>query len=115
MPLSKMSMVQEFTISRDKSCRINVESRPLSSTTFGWPKGQDMGSSAGGDERFVSQESSSETNGDINFTSSNGLWLGCYFAFGLSGKGIGVAEAVVPNFSFRLPWEGFLWKIFSKG
>ena len=48
----------------------------------------------------------------MNFTSSNGLWLGCYFALGFSGQGIGVAEAVVPNFSLRLPWGYFFLKKF---
>jgi hypothetical protein len=39
--------------------------------------------------------------------------LGCCFAFGFLGQGIGVAEAVIPNFSSRLPWEGFSLKSFK--
>ena len=99
-------MAQKFSFLRDISCKINVESRPSSRTMFGWPERHGLGSSEGGDECSVSHESSCETNGHMNFTSSNGLWLGCCFAFGLSGKGIGVVEAVVPNFSSRPPWEG---------
>ena len=79
-----MSMAQKFSFLRDKSCRINVESRPSSRTTFRWPEGHGLGSSEGGDEHSISHESSCETNGDMNFTSSNGLLLGCYTVSGLS-------------------------------
>jgi hypothetical protein len=54
-------------------------------------------------------------NGDINFTSSNGLWLGCCSIFGLSGQGIGVAEAIIPNFSSRPHGKVFLKKAFQRG
>ena len=37
----------------------------------------------GDDGCFISQESLGETNGDINFTSLNGLWIRCCFAIGL--------------------------------
>jgi hypothetical protein len=33
-----------------------------------------------------------EKNGGPNFTSSNGLWLGCCFVFGHSGQGIGLVS-----------------------
>jgi hypothetical protein len=49
-----------------------------------------------------------EKNGGMNFTCSSGLWLGCCFAFGHSGQGIGLVEAIVPNFSSRPPMKGFL-------
>ena len=76
MALSKMSMAHEFLFLRDLSCRINVESRPQSRTTLGWPEGQDLCSSEGGDECSVSQGNSGEMNGDMNFASSNGSMLG---------------------------------------
>jgi hypothetical protein len=34
---------------------------------------------------------------------------------GILGQGIGVAEAVIPKFSSRPPWEGFSWIRLSKG
>ena len=71
--VSRMSMAQKFSFSRDVSCRIKVESRPLSRTTLGWPEGQGLGSREGGDGHSVSQGCLGETNGDMNFTSSN--WL----------------------------------------
>jgi hypothetical protein len=66
-------------------------------------EGRGLCSSEGDGICSVSQASLGETNGDMNFTSSNMLWLGCYYAFGFSGLGIGVAEAAIPNFSSRLP------------
>ena len=43
---------------------------------LGWPEGQDLGSSKGGDECSISQESLGETNGDINFTPQTGYsWV----------------------------------------
>ena len=96
--VSRLSMAHEFSL-----CRIMVNSRPLSRTTFWWLEGYCLSSSEGDEGRSISQGNLCEMNGDINFTSSNGLWLGSCFAFGLLGQGIGVAEAVVPNFSFRLP------------
>jgi hypothetical protein len=105
-------MSQKFSFSRDISCRINVDSRPLSRTTFGWLEGHGLGSSEGDDGCSNSQESLGETNRDTNFTSSNGLWVRCCFAIGLSGREIGAAKAVFPNFSLRLPWEVFLEKVF---
>ena len=74
--VSRMSMAQKFSFSRDVSCRIKVESRPLSRTTLGWPEGQDLGLSEGGDECSISQENSGKMNGDMNFTSSNSSLLG---------------------------------------
>ena len=65
-----------------------------------------MGSSKDGDECSISQESSCETNGDTNFTSSNGSWR---FAFGFSGQ---EAKAVS---LLRLPLVGlFLEKVLQK-
>ena len=84
------------------SWRTNVESRPLSRTMFWQPEGHDLGSSEG-DKCFVSQGckgSLGETNGDMNFASSNRFWLGRCFTLGISGW---VAEAVFPNFSSWLP------------
>jgi hypothetical protein len=52
---------------------------------------------------LVSLESLGETNGEINFASLTRLWLGLCFAIGIPDQGIGVAEAVIPNFSSRLP------------
>ena len=92
-----------------------ADSRPLSRIVFCWPEGHGLGTSEGDGGCFVSQESSCEMNGDTNFTSSNRLWLGYCFAFGLSGQGIGVVKVVVPNFSSKPPWEGFSWIRFSKG
>ena len=104
-----MSMAWKFSFLRDKSCRINVESQPSPRTTFGWPEGHGLGSSEGGDEHSISQESSCETNGDMNFTFLNGSLLGCCTTIGLPRREIGVVGAVFPNFSFRLPYEGFSW------
>jgi hypothetical protein len=40
-----------------------------------------------------------EMNGEINFTSLTGLWLGLCFAIGIAECKLGMAEAVFPNFS----------------
>ena len=77
--VSRMSMAWLFSFLRDVSCMTNVESGPLSRTTFWWPEGHGFGSSEGGDSCSVSQGcegSLGEMNGDTNFTSSIGLWLG---------------------------------------
>ena len=58
---SEMSMAQKFLFSR---------------MMFGWPVGHGSGLSEGSDGCSFSQESSSEMNGEINFTSSNELFLG---------------------------------------
>ena len=81
----------------------------------GLPEGHCFGSSEVGDGHSVSLESLGEMNGEMNLASSNRSWLGLCFPTGVLGQELGVATIVVPNFSFRLPWEGFLWKIFSKG
>ena len=99
---SRLSMAQQFSL-----CKIMADSRPLSRIVFCWPEGHGLGTSEGDGGCFVSQESSCEINGDMNFTSLNMSRLGHCFAIGLSGQGIEVVEAVVPNFSSRLPWEGF--------
>jgi hypothetical protein len=97
------------------TCRIMVYSRPLSTTTSWWPEGHYFGSSEVGEGRSVSLESLGEMNGEMNFASSNRLWLGCCFAFELSGQRIEVVEAVIPNLSSKPPWEGFSWIKFSRG
>ena len=52
---------------------------------------------------------------DINFTSSNRLWVKCCFAFGLSRQGIGEAEAIFPNFFIKAPLRRvFLDKLFER-
>ena len=76
MALSKMSMAHKFSFLGDLSCRINVESRPQSRTTLGWPEGHGLRSSEVGDGCLVSLESLGEMNGEMNFTSSDRLWLG---------------------------------------
>jgi hypothetical protein len=88
-------------------CRVNVESRSLSRTTFSLLEGQDLSSSEGDGIHSVSQASLGEMNGDMNFASSNGLRLGKCLVIGCSGQGIGVAEVVVPKFLSRPPWKGF--------
>ena len=50
----EMSMAQKFLFSRDISCKISVESRPLSRTTSRWPEGHGLGSSEGDDDHSVS-------------------------------------------------------------
>jgi hypothetical protein len=60
-----MSMAQDF------SCRINVESRSLLRTTFGWPKEHGLGSSEDAKGRSISQRKLCEMNGAMNFASSN--------------------------------------------
>ena len=72
MVLSKISMTQKFSSLRDTS----VESRPLLRMTIGWPEGHCLSLSEGDDGRSVSQGSLGEMNEDMNFTSSNGSWLG---------------------------------------
>ena len=96
--VSRMSIAQEFLFSRDAS----TESSPLLKTMFGWLEGHVLSSSEG-DNR---------TNGVTNFTSPNRSLLGWCSVIGISKW---VAKAVSPNFSFRLPWEGFSWKRLSKG
>ena len=76
MALSKMSMAQKFLFSRDISCGNNVEPRSLSRTTVLWPEGHGLRSSKVGDGCSVSLESLGEMNGEMNFTSLDGLWLG---------------------------------------
>ena len=49
------SMALNVLFSKDMSCKIKVESRPLSRTTFGWPEGHVFGSSEGDDGSSVSQ------------------------------------------------------------
>jgi len=108
-------MVESFSISRvgalgmsmaqNLSCRISVDSQSLSRTTFGWPEGHDLGSSKGDGICSTSQESLGEMNGDMNFASLNGSWLGRCSAIGISRC---VAEAIFPNSSLRLPWGYFL-------
>jgi hypothetical protein len=55
-------------------------------------------------------------NGEMNFTSSNGSWLGLCFAIGISRRKIGEAKAVFLNFSLRLPCMGrfFLGNIIKR-
>ena len=76
MALSKMSMAQKFSFSRDTSHGNNVESRSLSRTMVLWPEGHGLSSSKVGDGCSVSLESLGEMNGEMNFASSNGLLLG---------------------------------------
>jgi hypothetical protein len=95
--------IEKFSFSKDLSCRINIESQPLLRTMFRWPEGHS-----------VSPEC--EMNGEMNFTSSNGSWLGLCFAIGISGRKIGEAKAIFLNFSLRLPCMGrfFLEKIIKR-
>ena len=76
MALSKMSMAQKFLFSRDISCGNNIEPRSLSRTMVLWPEGHGLHSSEVGDGCLVSLESLGEMNGEMNFTSSDRLWLG---------------------------------------
>ena len=108
----RLSMAQQFSFLGDILCKGNVESRPLSRLMFWWPEGQGFGSSEGDNGHSVSQESSGATNDDMNFTSSDGSVLGWCSTFGIS---MWVGEAVLPNSSFRLPWEKISWKSFSRG
>jgi hypothetical protein len=71
-------------------------------------EGHGLGLSEVGDRCSVSLESLGEMNGEMNFASSNGPWLGICFAMELSRQGIRVAEVVIPNFLSRLPSEGFI-------
>ena len=68
---SGMSMAWEFLFSKDISCNINVDSRPLSRTTFPGLEGHGLGSSEGDGACSVSQASLGEVNGDMNLVSSN--------------------------------------------
>ena len=76
MALSKMSMAQKFSFSRDISCGNYVEPRSLSRTTVLWPEGHGLRSSEVGNGCLVSLESLGEMNGEMNFTSSDKLWMG---------------------------------------
>ena len=76
MALGKMSIAQKFLFSRDISCGNNVEPRSLLRTMVLWPEGHGLCSSEVGDGCLVSLESLGEMNGKMNFTSSDGLWLG---------------------------------------
>ena len=76
MALSKMSMAQKFSFSRDILCGNNVEPRSLSRTMVLWPEGHGLCSSEVGDGCSVSLESLGEMNEEMNFTSLDGLWLG---------------------------------------
>ena len=66
MALSKMSIAQKFSFSRDISCGNNIEPQSLSRTMVGWPEGHGLGSSEG----------DGEMNRVTNFTSSNGSFVG---------------------------------------
>jgi hypothetical protein len=72
-----------------------------------WLEEHGFGLSEGDDGCLVSLKSLGETNREMIFPSSTGLWLGLCFAIGISRQGIGVAEAVVPNFLSRPSWEVF--------
>ena len=76
MALSKMSMAQKFSFSRDISCGNNVEPRSLSRTMVLWLEGHGLRSIDVGDGCSVSLESLGEMKEEMNFTSSDGLWLG---------------------------------------
>ena len=76
MVLSKMSMEQKFSFSRDILCGNKVEPRSISRTMVLWPEGHGLCLSEVGDGCLVSLESLGEMNGEMNFASSNRLWLG---------------------------------------
>ena len=76
MALRKMSMAQKFSFSRDISCGNNVVPRLLLRTTVLWLEGHGLCSSEVGDGCSVSLESLGEMNGEMNFTSSDKLWMG---------------------------------------
>ena len=76
MALSMVSTAQKFLFLRDISCGNNVEPRSLLRTMVLWPEGHGLRSSDIGDGCSVSLESLGEMKEEMNFTSSDGLWLG---------------------------------------
>jgi hypothetical protein len=52
--VSRVSMAQKFSFSKDISCNIDVDSRPLSRTMFQEPEGHDLCLSEGDDGCLVS-------------------------------------------------------------